>query len=563
MDGRGALRAFAIAATIAAAAGCAAPSGGRSGAESGPALVVALRGDVDSWNPYVTEDATSAYLLDLLYPRLVHEAGTVGREFEPWLAESWEPAPDGLAWSFHLRDDARWSDGTPVTCEDVRFTFEIQTSDDLAWDGAFLKKRIVGVDCPDPHTAVFRYSGRYADQILDANDDAIVPRAYARVPLASWRATAWETVATTCGPFALESVTPGQETVLVRDPRWWGAAGVAPPRVVLRTHPDVGVAIRLLLAGEVDVLPRVPPRHVEEIARSPGARIVELPSLTFTYIGWNVLAPDAYAEAIAAGATDDADLIARLRREHPHPFLADSRVRRALDLAIDRDDLVRGLWGGHAERVATPILAPWARDDAGPPRFDPGRARALLRDAGFRDDDGDGVLERGEDPLEIRVLINADSALRRDVLDRIARNLALVGVRLLADPVPRAEFNARARDKRFDAILAGRVAGTRVEPQATLHGRAAADRGNNVTSWSTPESDALLDRAAAAPTREAARPLWLEWQRVFRDEQPYSVLFAESTIVGLSRRVRGEMPSSFNPFLGLPVLRVADDGKRR
>ena len=114
-------------------------------------LVVALLGDVDSWNPYTAQDSTSAGILDLLYPRLLLETGFPDgtTSFEPWLASSWQFSPDRLRLTFHLRPESRWSDGAPVTCEDVRFTYEIQVSEELAWPGAFLKERIRGVDWPD------------------------------------------------------------------------------------------------------------------------------------------------------------------------------------------------------------------------------------------------------------------------------------------------------------------------------------------------------------------------------------------------------------------------------
>jgi len=206
---------------------------------------VALEGDVDSWNPYTANDATSAGVLDLLYPRLVLETGSVGGEssFEPWLARSWEFSPDRRRLTFRLREDAVWSDGSPVDCEDVAFTHRVQISDDLAWSGAFLKERIEEVICEDEHTAVFRFSVAYAGQLLDANDDAIVPAAYGRVPLRDWNATAWEDGPITCGPFALRTVHPGQEAVLERDPSWWGADQTHLDRVVLRIYPDATGAV--------------------------------------------------------------------------------------------------------------------------------------------------------------------------------------------------------------------------------------------------------------------------------------------------------------------------------
>lgn len=520
-------------------------------------LVVALTGEVDSWNPYTSEDATSSGILDLLYPRLVRETGFDGRvsSFEPWLASSWWASEGGKTLSFRLRPDAYWSDGRPVTCEDVRFTLEVQRSEALAWPGATLKRRIASVDCPEPDLAVFRFTEAYADSILDANDDAIVPSAYGKLPVSEWRATAWHERAVTCGPFRLASVEPGQEAVLERDPRWWGASGVRLDRVILRFYPDSTAAFLRFLDGELDVLPRLPPLRARE-AEGRGFRIVELPALAYSYIAWNVLDPEAYVEdRRRRGCTGErpcsetASDLEALRKRRPHFALSDARVRRALSLAVDREDLVEGLFGGRARPGTSPIVsALWAHDPSAAIGFDPEAAAALLDEAGWRDTDGDGVRDRNGKPLELRVLVTAESPLRRDALERVRASAGRIGVRLLPSPVPRADYVARARDKRFDALLGSWRAGTRLDLQAIFHSRAALDRGNNFTSWSTPRSDALLDRASSTRTRDEALPVWRQWQALFREEQPYTILYEETILVGLGRRVGGTLRGALNPF---------------
>jgi peptide/nickel transport system substrate-binding protein len=234
-------------------------------------------------------------------------------------------------------------------------------------------------------------------------------------------------------------------------------------------------------------------------------------------------------------------------------------VRRAFSLAVDHEDLVQGLFAGHALPGTSPIVsALWAHDSSTALAYDPEQATSLLAEAGWRDTDGDGILDRNGKPLELRVLVNAENQVRRDALERVTQTLARIGARLIAEPVPRGEFASRGRFKNFDAILAGWVAGTRIEPQSILHTKAAADRGNNLTAWSTPDSDALLDRAAAAATREAAAPLWIQWQAIVRDEQPYTILYEEKSLLGLGSRVRGPTPSGLDPFRNLHQLWIEE-----
>ncbi len=534
-------------ATPAARPGAPAVSG-REAPRRGGTLVIALRADVDAFNPYTAAEASSFNVLELLYPRLVHERlEPSGPAFVPWAARRFEVAPDGRSVRYVLRDEARWSDGSPLTCADARFTLTAQRAPELAWPGVTLKEPVTAVDCEGERTVVFRLARPLANPVLDTNDDALVPRAYAAVPFAEWAGRRWDVGAVTAGPFRLAKAVAGQEVVLERDPAFWDAPRPYVDRVVFRVYPDAAAALRGLLDGEVDVLDRIPATRAGEV-RARGRTLLDVPSLAYTFIAWNVLAPGAYAPRPGETAPD----IRRLRRERPHPVLADARVRRALTLATDRADLVRGLWGGHARVGVSPVVsALWAHDPAAALPYDPAAARRLLAEAGWADADGDGVREKGGRRLELEVLTDADNALRRDALDRVAANLATVGVRLVPRPLPRAELVARARAKNFDGALFGWRAGSRIEPQAILHTEAAANRGNNLGAWGTDASDALLAEAAAAPTAEAARPLWRAWQALFREEQPYTILYEERTLVGLGARVRGATPSALNPYDGL------------
>jgi peptide/nickel transport system substrate-binding protein len=536
-----------------------APTSGRLPAGSptrGGTLVVAVLADVDSWNPYTTRDATSASIVDLIYPRLVHETGT---GFEPWLAATWEFSPDRLNLTFHLEPEATWSDGRAVTCDDVRFTYRAQLAEKLAWPGVFIKQRIAGVDCPDDRTVVFRFTTSYPDQLIDVNDNAIVPAVYGDVAFDGWAATSWESRIVSSGPFRLAGVRPGQETVLERDPSWWREPGPRIERLVFRVYPEATGAIPRFLEGEVDFLTHVPALRAHEVRERQDLRLVELPSLSFTFLGWNVLEPEAYTADRRArgcgtdtGCLEDRTDIERLQRDRPHPVLADARVRTALTLAIDREDIVDGLWDGHARVGTSPIVSSlWAHDPSSALPFNPQRAASMLDGAGWRDTDHDGIRDRDGKPLELRVIVNSENRTRRDALDRLVAGLSAIGVRMIPEPLARSEFVARVRDKRFDAVLLGWAAGTRIQPQTHLHTDTAVNRGNNFTAWSSSSSDELLDRAAAATDRGTALPLWHAWQAIFRKEQPITILYEERRLLGLNGRVHGPPPPFLDPFQNL------------
>ena len=529
--------------------------GSSSGPRRGGELIIALRADVDSWNPYTAGSSTALNVLELLYPRLVRERWSPGTgiRVEPALAERWSFSDDRRELRFELRE-ARWSDGRPVSCADVAFTWRAQHSPALGWPGLYIKDGIESFECADERTAVFRFAHPSAYQVLDANDDAQLPRVYGAVPFEQWMATAWEQRLVSAGPFRLERVVPGQEAILVRDPEWRDGTRPYIDRLIFRVYAGADEALRALLAGDVDLVEKVPPGRAAEVARREDLALLDLPGLSWTFIAWNQLAPGAYAadrrrRGCGAGCREDAQTVRALLADHPHPILGDPRVRRALTLAIDREDLVEGPWRGHARVAVSPLVSfLGVSGQSRPLPWDPVRAAALLEAAGWRRPVEGGVREKDGRRLELEILVNADNTLRREVLERVATALAGVGVAVRPVALPRREYIARARAKDFDGLLGGWRAGTRIEPQSILHCAAAAGRGNNLGAWCDDRADALADRAAAAADLEHALPLWRQWEERFVQQQPYTMLYEERVLIGIHRRVHDASPSPLNPY---------------
>jgi ABC-type transport system substrate-binding protein len=197
-----------------------APRGPRTGGQ----VIVATFADVTTFNDYQSAgEVTEEEIIDLLYPSLMTEQPDYRLHppsFAPRLAASWEFSSDGRTLTFHLRPDARWSDGVPITAEDVRFTFAAQKDARVGWIDMELKDFIEDVQVVDPLTARFVFSRAYPYQLMDANDGHIVPaHAFGKVPFERWRTSDFESGLVTGGPFRLASHTPQQTIVLERDPR--------------------------------------------------------------------------------------------------------------------------------------------------------------------------------------------------------------------------------------------------------------------------------------------------------------------------------------------------------
>lgn len=499
-------------------------------------LVVATNGELSGVNELVAgatrrfdQEVQAALFLHLLRERPDYQEHPP--TFEPQLARSFDFSPDRRTLTFRLRDDVLWSDGQPVTADDVRFTWQAQTSKEVGWPSAYLKESIRDVEVVDPHTVRFHFSRVYPTQLLDANEGLVVPKhVWGQLPFAQWPASAdwFRDHLVVDGPFTLASWKPQEELVLQRNPRYFEAGKPYLDRVVFRVVPNDSARLQELLGGGAQVVDGIPSDHADEVARTPGRRIVAVWTRQYTAIVWNT------------------------RR----PPLDEAEVRRALTLAIDRAGLVEALWRGHARVADSPILSTvWAHaPELHPLPYDPAEARRLLAAHGFADTNGDGVLERNGKPLRLEISTNSGVQVRHDALVLIQEQLARVGIAV--DPVfrdPGAEMAKRnAHD--FTGTLTAWGIDTGLDLRYAFDGR--DPDGTNWGGYRNAEVDRLLDAIDAEPDRLAARPLFARVQQLIATDQPMTFLWEPQAIVGMDTRITGAQPNALGTFWGLESWRL-------
>jgi peptide/nickel transport system substrate-binding protein len=464
--------------------------------------------------------------------------------FAPELARAWRFSPDRLTLTFELRDDLQWSDGTPITADDVRFTWQAQTSPEVGWGSSYLKESIRDVEVAGPHTVHFHFTRSYPGQLLDANEGFVLPaHAWRQLPFASWPEGAdwFASHLVVSGPFTIADWRPQQELVLARNPRFRDLApaptpapadgepdGVPVERVVVRVVPDEATRVQELLAGAADVVDAIPPDRVAEVEASPNAAVATLWARQYTFIVWNTRRP---------------------------PF-DDPLVRRALTIAIDRPALVETLWGGHARVGSSPIPSTvWAHPpDLEPWPHDPEVARRLLAARGFADADGDGVLERDGQPFRFELSTTSGNQLRRDAVLLIQEQLRRVGVDARPAFLEPAAQRARTAGHEFDGALAAWAIDTGLDLRYAFHS-AETDDGN-WGSYANPGVDQLLERIAEEPDPAAALPLFHEVQELLHQDQPYTFLWEPQQILGLSERISGATPTPLRTLTDLHRWRL-------
>jgi peptide/nickel transport system substrate-binding protein len=445
--------------------------------------------------------------------------------FKPMLARTWEWSPDHRVLTFHLRDDVRWSDGVPVTADDVRWTWQAQVNPAVAWSAAFIKDEIADVEAVDPHTVRFHFKRVYAKQLLDANEGTILPHhAWGVIPFSQWKQNGdwFRQHLVVDGPFTVASWQPQQEIVLRRNERFFDPPRPYLDRVVMRQIPDYTSVVTQLMSGDLDYAPVVNPSDVPRLAANPRLRVLAFWFRTWVGIAWNSTRP---------------------------PF-GDAEVRRALGMALDRPAIAATIWHGYARVGDSPIMASvWAHDAAlRPLPFDPAEARRILAAKGFAPGP-DGMLQRGGKPFAFELITNAGNQQRVDALQLVQAQLRRIGVAAQARQVEFNTLNSQLRAGTYDAAIAGQTMDTSLDLTAWFHSRSIGE--SNQTHYSNPEVDRLIDHAMSLPDSALAKPDLDRIQEILARDQPYTFLWESERTSALDRRLHGVRPNPLFSFFDL------------
>ena len=432
----------------------------------------------------------------------------------PGLAEGYDVSDDGLVYTVRLRPEAVWEDGRPVTSADAVFTIRKITDPAVpapVWKPLF--EDMESVEALDPRRFRVRFREPYAframafalpllpehrfqgKSFLKAKDN--------RAPLAN-------------GPYRVVSWKAQQSVTLERNPRSWSLAGHF-DRIVFRILPDNTTAYRLMTSGELDedqVDASLKARAGADPEFVACCRLVEFYNLDWNYVALN----------------------------NRSPLFADARVRRALTMLSDRGSIVRSLYRGSARILS----GPWAPDSpvydasVAPLPFDPPQARRLLAEAGWRDTNGNGILDRDGQEFEFEILVSAGSEIGRQIDEILASELARVGVTARVRPMEWAAFVARVDAGDFEgASLGWSAVDPNPDPYFYWHSSQCAPKGLNSVCYQSPEADRLMDQARREADPEARTAAFHRLHRIFRDDAPVLFLVNATQKFGFSNRVRG------------------------
>ena len=479
----------------------------------GGTYVEGVVGQLGSLNPLYGEATAGSNDLDaLLFEPLVRVLPTGAVQGR--LAAHWDVTPDGRSYSFALRPNGRWSDGTPVTADDVVFT--VRTVQDPQFPGAVLNqswKDIIATAIDAGHVR-FALPGHNAGFLANLELLDIVPshllagRSMAEIASA---APNFNPVGT--GPFRMVAQS-GDRIQLERNPFAWRRPWL--DTMTIRSFGSQAAALDALDRGQIDGLANLTPSGA---AQERGNRQVSV---------------------LAASTYQYAELLMNLKTDEP--FFQDIRVRQAIGKAIDRAAIIRNVLGGQAVPDDGPIprSIAWAYDSATQqPAHDTAAAAKLLDDAGWAL--VNGVRTKGGTSLSFGLTVSSDVPPYERVAEKIAEQLAQVGIIAEVRPVTTASLIHDYLNPRvFDMTLTAFDNGPDPDVYTFWHSSQAHPGGFNFAGMKKNVFiDGDLEDGRNTLELGARAKAYMTFQEDFAKEIPAIFLYSPRYVMAVSRRIHG------------------------
>jgi peptide/nickel transport system substrate-binding protein len=413
----------------------------------------------------------------------------------------------------------------------VVFTFNRSRNPQIAPRLADLLQQITSVTAEGDSRAVFHFARPYAEQFYDATYHVAPIPAHLldSIPPDSLGRSSFVTNPIGSGPYRWVRSVPGQFVELAAVPDFF----LGPPkieRVILRTATDPSARLNLLLSGEADAMDVIPPPadNVRRIAADTTLRLISVPSSTMGYLLFNQHDPKS--------------------RTRPHPVLGDSRVRRAITLGLDRNQLVQAVFGSQGMVPYGPVSQLlWIRQRSPKPDGpNVTEARRLLAATGWGDSDGDGTLDREGRPLRLVLSLPNTSGIRRQMGLLIQEQLRRIGVQIdlqqLDFPVYIERRSAGDFDIDFSAV--------NQDPSPSgLTQSWSCTGGNNVAGYCNRGVDSLMEQAIRG--RGDPSETWVEVLKQIEKDAAASFVYAPAFMYAVNRRFRSVTISPQSSWLTL------------
>ncbi len=482
----------------------------------GDTLVEGSIGEATNLIPMLTADSASHEIAGLIFNGLVKYDKDVKLIGD--LAEAWEVSQGGLQITFKLRRGVTWQDGHPFTARDVLFGFQTITNPNTPTAYAEDFRQVKKAEVLDDFTFRVTYEKPFAPALTSWGNLVVLPKHLLEGKDIAKSELGRKPVGT--GPYRFREWISRDRVVLEANSDYFEGRPYV-DRYVVRVIPDLATMFLELKAGGLDLMGLTPMQYTRQTNDrffQENFRKYLYPANAYTYLGYNLL----------------------------DPKFKDQRVRQALSYAIDREEIIKVVLLG----LGVPATGPYKpglwfyNSDVKKYPYDPAKATALLKEAGWEDRDGDGVLEKDGKPFEFTVITNEGNPLRQRTAVIIQERLKKIGIRMKIRVIEWSAFINEFIDKKdFEATILGWTAGFEPDQYDIWHSSKTGKKELNFISYKNSTVDELLEQGRRTFDQEKRKAIYFRFQEILAEEQPYAFLYVPQALPIVHSRFHGIDPS--------------------
>jgi peptide/nickel transport system substrate-binding protein len=475
-------------------------------------LVVAVSSDVMNWDLEKFPDGDARFVWSQIYETLVRLSTDLKEQ--PGLAASWEPAAGGSEWIFHLRKNVKFSDGSPFNAQAVVYSYS-QRAD-------VMKRKLLplkSIEVIDDYTVKFictkptplpSYLTHVAWPVMSPS--SLDDKGSFKGPVGS-------------GPYKLEKHVKDQEIVMVRNANYWGTPGTL-DRVVFKVIPDVAARLMALQSGQVDMALKLNEIDAKRLSAEPGVKIHRKLSTFTDFMQFNTI---------------------------KGPF-EDVNVRRAVALSVNSEKIVQELLGGIGVPAKGRPLSPVMQYSNSDLKIVPDleKAKKLLAEAGWKDGNGDGVVEKNGKHLQVSMLLAPWSPRQKIEAEAVQGQLKEAGIDLKIQIMESGAITAAEKAGNFDILLrSGYYTWGDYPHHLRLH--TSKDLSSH---YNNQEYDQLVAQAEAEQDENLKKDLYNKLQKMIVEQVPAVYTIHEEKVVATRDWVKNYQITAEDPWLNLAGIKV-------
>ena len=436
-------------------------------------------------------------------------------------------SPDYRTYTYHLRTDARWHDGAPVTSRDARFTYQIIMDPKVNVESREGWDVVESVETPDDHTIVFRLKRSYPDFVTETfYDESVLPEHLLKNSRGQlFHSAKFHHAPVGSGPFKFESWTAGSHLTLVANPDYYGD-GPYLDQIIFKFVPTENALLVQLKTGEIDMFDNANINFISQLEVIQGVRVYRTPMLMYEHLDLNT----------------------------EHPVLRDRRVRRALSYATNKQEIADRIYNGLVkvtaldEFDATSYYSPEAAARA---TYEPAKARRLLLEAGWKDTDGDGICDRNGQPLKLSITASSGQPNRERTELVLRDQWRQVGIDLeLANFSPTVlygtyEDGGILKRGKFDVAMYAWLSSPAPSRREALYASTSIPPyGQNHPRFVNAELTRLLEQGSTESDAAKREQVYRRVQEILVDEAPVIPLFWYTAIDPVTTRLKNFRPNA-------------------